>query len=134
MRLDILARLLESKNVGIEGTSIFVFQMPADCPQGVLLKLPLSGIPVDHYLPGFYDSRMQMIVRAQSQSAGDTLVRQAVAALVHDITTDYYDQPGSVFAMRINHLLQDNLPIRFPRSDGNGIEWSINFKTCFTLP
>ncbi len=108
--------------------------MPAECTEGVLIKPPLSGIEHDNYMPGFYKSRLQIIVRAQSEARGEKLAEQSIKALLHRETKDYYDQPGKKFAMRVNFLLQDQLPIRYPRLDGNGIEWSCNFLISFVLP
>lgn len=134
MRIDLLANQLASQGVGIIGKTIFAHYMPAECEQGVLIKLPIGGIEHDNYMPGFYKSRIQAIVRAQSESKGEKLSDKVIQALVHKQTKDYFDQPGSKFAMRINYLLQDQLPIRYPRLDGNGIEWSLNFLTSFVLP
>ena len=134
MRIDLLANHLASQGVGIVGKTIFAHHMPAECTEGVMLKLPIAGIDHDNYMPGYYRSRFQAIVRAQSESRGEKLSEQVVKAMVHQQTKDYLDQPGNRFAMRINYLLRDQLPIRYPRLDGNGIEWSLNFITSFVLP
>jgi len=134
MRLDLLANHLASQRVGIVGKTIFAHYMPAECKEGVLLKLPISGIEHDPYMPGYYKTTLQAIVRGQSETRGEKLSDQVVKALVHELTKDYFDQPGSKFAMRINYLLQEKLPIRYPRLDGNGIEWSLNFMSSFVLP
>ena len=134
MRIDLLANYLDSQNVGTIGRTLFAHHMPADCVEGVLLKLPINGIEQDNYMPGFYKSPLQAIVRAQSEARGEKLSAQVIKVLTHKQTKDYVDQPGNVFAMRINFLLPEKLPIRYPRLDGNGIEWSLNFMTSFVLP
>ena len=133
MRTDILALILEEARLGTRGGDIFIHSMPAECLQGILIKPPLSGVEIDNYLPGYFNSTMQIIVRAQKQLIGEDLITKAVAALRHDQSITYNEHPSGVFAMRINHMLPKNLPIRFPRSDGNGIEWSVNFMTSYVL-
>ncbi len=50
MRIDLLADLLAAAKVGTPGKDIFEEEMPADVKAGVLLKLPLQGVPIDHEL------------------------------------------------------------------------------------
>lgn len=134
MRVDLLAAWLSSQGVGGIGRTLFAHSMPAECVEGVLLKLPINGIEHDNYMPGFYKSPLQAIVRSQTEARGEKLANQVIKALTHEQTKDYFDQPGNKFAMRINFILPEKLPIRYPRLDGNGIEWSLNFTTSFVLP
>lgn len=134
MRIEFLVQKLADQGLGVIGESLFAHEMPADCKKGVMLKMPIAGIDYDPTMPGFFNDRFQIIVRHSQHVEGQALADAVMKAIVHKQSVDYFDQPGNVFAMRINHLLPAALPIRYPRSDGNGIEWSLNFRISFVLP
>lgn len=130
MRLDLLADRLAAAGLGTPGTDIFEFEMAPEVRAGILLKLPLDGIPIDHELPGYHKGAVQAIVRAQKHATGE-----ALAAKVQDVLTiaklDLLDEEGR--GMHVNYLRAKTLPIVYPRSDGNGKEWSINLDACYVL-
>ncbi|MCP1540060.1 minor capsid protein [Methylorubrum extorquens] len=131
MRLDLLADFLELRGIGTPGIDIFEDQMPADCRTGVLLKLPLQGIDIDHELPGYFRGKVQAIVRAQKAEDGDRLAKRVMDALTlyrHGLV----DKEGRE-VLFINHMRPKTLPIIYPRSEGNGKEWSINMDASYVL-
>ena len=134
MRLDKIARIIQDAQLGTEGQTIFIHQMPAECQRGILIKPPAGGVYVDNTLPGYFRSTLQIIVRAQTHLDGEEFSAKVMKAVVHKQSRDYFDQPGNQFAMRINYLLAEQLPLRYARLDGNGIEWSLNFLTSYVLP
>lgn len=129
MNLSLLSAHLRNNNV----ETVYVYAMSEECKTGVLLKLPLNGIPIDHELPGYHRGQIQAIVRAPKQAEGDALARKVQKLLT-------FERPVSLPAggpeeVRINFMRPLSLPIRYPRSDdGTSIEWSINFDCCFVLP
>lgn len=133
MRTDIIESLLADAGVGIPGQTLFIHQIPATMREGVMIKLPLEGFPVNGYLPGYFKGSFQVIVRAVTNAEGEAKCREVCKALVTARTKDYFDSPGQL-AMRIDQLLLDRLPIRYPRQESNAIEWSINFTVVFVLP
>lgn len=133
MRIDIIEKILQDAGVGAPGESMFSHQIPADMRQGIMLKMPLDGFTVDNYLPGFYKGSFQVIVRATTSAEGEAKCREVIKALVRNQSQDFYDAPGKL-AMRIDMLILDKLPIRYPRQESNAIEWSINFNVVFVLP
>lgn len=116
----------------IPGQTLFRHTMPADATKGVMFKNPLSGIPVDPYLPGFHKPSLQAIVRHVDPEEGDLLSQQVIDALQVDEPEDYpeTDKRGRV---RIHVFYPNTLPIQFPRLTGNGFEWSLNFTTAFAI-
>jgi hypothetical protein len=131
MRIDLLADLLAAAKVGTPGKDIFEEEMPADVKAGVLLKLPLQGVPIDHELPGYYRGAVQAIVRAQKVDTGDRLAKRVMEALTlseHSFTNEAGEE-----VMHVNFLRPRTLPIVYPRSDGNGKEWSINLDASYVL-
>lgn len=133
MRSDILEGILEAAGVGVPGENLFSHQIPATMKEGIMIKLPLDGTPVNNYLPGFFKSTFQVIVRATTNAEGELKCREVIDALVSQQGRDFYDAPGKL-AMRIELLVLDRLPIRYPRQDSNAIEWSVNFNVVFLLP
>jgi hypothetical protein len=129
MNINCLYNRLIAANLGVEGESLFLHTMPADCRQGILLKMPLTGVVIDYELPGFFCTKVQAIVRAQSQVAGETLAKQVSAALEIRLRSTLAGPPD----MLVNWLRPLTLPIVYPRSDGNGLEWSINFEICYVM-
>jgi hypothetical protein len=120
---------IENLGLGVQGETLFVYQMPATCAKGILLKLPLIGTPIDHELPNYYRGTMQIIVRSPVQSEGDALAKSIMTALtLHGVTL----LDGAGKGMSIKRMLPATLPIVYRRSDGNGIEWSLNFELVYT--
>jgi len=138
MRLDLLAAKLaeDLADLGqtvVAGESLFIDAMSAETERGVLLRIPLTGIAFDHYIPNYYPrAKIQVIVRAPTEDVGKPLADAVVKALTTHMPRDYEDEDDDV-VMRINQMLPDTLPIRYPRSEGNLIEWSINFYVNFVL-
>lgn len=132
MRLDILAQLLEDTGLGVQGQSIFIHRMDAECTKGILLRLPIAGVETDFNLPDYYRAEFQAIVRAQIQAEGDVLAKSVTAALTF-YNRDFFDTNG-VFQLQVKQMYPAKLPIVYPRSDGHGIEWSLNFCAAYVQP
>lgn len=131
MRIDLLADLLAAAKIGTPGKDLFEDEMPADARAGVLLRLPLLGVPINWELPGYYKGQVQAIVRAQKVATGDAMAAKVGAALTLFERSFTDDQGAEV--MFVNYLRPRTLPIIYPRSDGNGKEWSINLDACYVL-
>lgn len=126
MRLTVFAKHLVDEGIGTIGVDIFVDFMPANCEQGVLLRLPLQGVEIDSELPGYFNSRLQAIVRAPNFTAGETISAAVMSALTMEertVLNDDADQPSIL----VNQMLPEHKPVSFPRSESGGIEWSMNF-------
>lgn len=132
MKLDYLASLLVAANLGTAGESIFIGSMPSDCTEGIMLRNPLSGIDIEHELPGFYKSDPQVVVRSQRFDTGESKAAAVIKALSITQTRKVLG-PNSKPSMTINYVRARHLPIMYPRSDGNGREWSINFSACYVI-
>jgi hypothetical protein len=132
MKLELLTEDLETKGLGTRGVDIFAHEMTADCIKGILLRNPLTGTPVDANLPGYYRSKLQAIVRCPTEVEGDALADRLGKALKM-FNRSFLALDGTLL-MKINHLYPAQLPIRYPRSPGQGIEWSLNFVTSYVQP
>lgn len=116
----------------VDGVTLFRHTMPSEIAKGIMLKNPLTGIKVDPYLPGFYKPNLQVIVRHTNPEFGDILSDEVVQALRIDEPEDYpqFERRGKT---RLHVFYPSTLPIQFPRLDGNGFEWSLNFTTAFAI-
>jgi hypothetical protein len=124
MNMLALAQLLANAGLGAFGESVFVGQMPSSAARAVMIRAPLKGVPVNHYLPGFYHGSFQLIARASTYDDGSALISQAIAALRIPAET-------MVGTMKVNYCRPMTLPVAFPLSTANLIEFSTNFEICF---
>jgi len=119
-----LAQRLEDLGVGKQGKSIFVYMMPSEAVSAVMVRNQLAGTRINHELPGYYKTRLQVIARGANYKAAETLMASAVAALTLE--------PGAVLGdMTFNYCRPQTLPMPFPLSAGNLIEFSVYFEVCF---
>lgn len=127
MKLELLAGHIETLGLGTIGKDLFVHHMNGDVRQGILLRVPLSGVPIDHELPDYFRAEVQVIVRAQNQAAGSTLA----ARLLRELSLYKVTLTDGVTTLTINQMLPKTKPIVYPRSESNGMEWSINFACSY---
>ena len=132
MRLDLIIGLLQTANLGVIGTNIFVHRMGPDCKQGILIREPLTGATVDVDLPNYFKHDIQAIIRYGDQAAGDALAMSVMKTLTF-YNMIFNDANGNLL-MQVNHLIPRKLPVVYPRLDGQGIEWSIDFNANYVMP
>lgn len=129
---DIMADKLVAANLGVIGQSIFVDEMPGDVTQGVMFKTPLQGIAVDPNIKGLYKPNLQVIVRHTDPLLGARLADQVKDALTVEGPQEF-TATADRKAILLHRFYPSQLPIRFPRLDGNGLEWSLNFFAAFAV-
>lgn len=132
MNLELLAKVLQDAGIGAISTDIFVHAMPAETKQGVMLRNPLAGTKVDIGLPGYYRSTLQAIVRDIGHADGDLKAKAVIAALTM-FNRAFRDDLGNLL-MKVNHIYPEQLPIVYPHTPSNAIEWSLNFVTSYVQP
>lgn len=130
MVFDILEKKLTDAGLVEPGVSLFRNIMPAHCLIGVLIRTPLTGVPIDPHIVGWSKSRIQVIVRHVDPVLGVELSRDVIKTLVvqglekHPATAEHAETHINVFYPEAD-------PIQFPLLEGNGIEWSINFRMVY---
>lgn len=129
---DIIETKLQTAGLTVPKVSCFREFMPAQVAQGVMMRSPLSGINVDPYMPGYHKTRLQLIVRHVDPQQGQ-LFASRIADALHVEGSERYGANAERGPVEIKLFRLDQLPIFFPRLDGNGYEWSLNFETAFVL-
>lgn len=129
---DILEQKIMDAGLGVPGASLFRHAMPFETVQGVMLRAPLTGINVDPHIPGLYKPVLQVIVRHNDPVAGDCYADQVTQALTV-IAEENYPATPHRGAVELKVFYPRQLPIQYPRLEGNGFEWSLNFTTAFTI-
>ncbi len=129
MNLDAISQILQEAGLGAPGDYLFQHHMPDTASHGIVLRMPLEGVPINHYIPGFRRGSFQAIVRDDHFTEG-----QSVAERVFDALTiyerDFKDAQGKLY-FRILQCLPRTEPIVYPRMGSNLTEWSINFDVAY---
>ncbi|MDX5412908.1 MAG: minor capsid protein [Rhodobacterales bacterium] len=113
---DYLGSLIPSLVVA---RNLFTYTMPPTVSRGVLLVPSPVGLEINHEVGKASSGRYQVIVRSEDYTAGLELanfVSESLTLLNLDLGeyTVVYSRPR-------------HTPISFPRSEGDQIEFSINF-------
>lgn len=130
MIFDILEAKIASAGLGILGQSVFRSFMPDDCTQGVMFRVPLTGITVDPFIEGWVNSRLQMIVRHTDPVLGRIYCDELTRILVVE-RPENHPQNSERNEVTLSIFYPETEPIQFPRLDGNGIEWSQHFRMAY---
>lgn len=125
MNLLPLVEKLELAGLGIQAKTLFVNQLPIECVEGVMLRGLLSGTPIDHELPGYYKTGFHMVVRANSYAGGQAKANAVLAALTVNNTL--------IGGMLFKFIRPKTLPVVFPISKGNLLEFAVDFDVAFTV-
>jgi hypothetical protein len=112
----------------VPGKNLFVQRMPGTVDMGVLLLSSLLGINVDGEMIGMRDGKFQLVVRGPGTdfNAGDDLARRCATALSlrQSVQIDGFD---------IKVLRPLNDPHSYPISEGQKIEFSVNFAIVYGI-
>ena len=125
MKLMLLADLLEESGIGTKGKDIFVNMMPPEAMNAVLLKNRLTGVKIDHELPGYYQSKFAVVIRGSDYSLEEEggLIDQVMAALTFSAT--------ALDGVYVNYIRPMYHPVVFPLSAGSILEWNVEFEACY---
>jgi hypothetical protein len=123
--LDI-ANYLEAQGQGYttgRNKDIFIFSMPEQVEKALLLKDHPLGTDYDHELPGYFDTEFQVIVRAKEHAEGEEKAEAVSAALTTLNQT--------IGELNVNYIRPRHLPMVFPVSEGDYLEWLLTFDANF---
>ena len=125
--LDIATYLEDQGHGYAEGRDkdIFVFSMPEMLVEGILLKDAPLGTPIDHELPGYFPTEFQVIVRAREYAEGEEKA-EAISS-----TLTVLNQ--TIGSLNVNYIRPRHVPIVFPVSEGDYLEWLVMFDANFCM-
>lgn len=119
MKLEAVASYIDSKGLGVEGLTIFVNRMPAECKQGILLMDAYAGTMINHYLPGHLDTGFRVVVRSVDYLEGRDLGYQLLKELTIQKDTVMKD-------ITVRQMLPVNEPNPYLRSAGGYWEFEMD--------
>lgn len=123
-----LVQRLVDQGVGKMGTNLFAYMFPAGATSAVLVRNELNGSKINHELPGFFKTRVQVIAREATYLKASALMDSVLAALTLDPGTALED---NVNRMTFNYCRPEALPAVFPLSAGSLIEMNVYLEVCF---
>lgn len=123
MYLEALAGIIQDEGVATIGSNLFVYSAPAEQENYALLMLGGDGIPFDSQLPGYYNTKYQVIVRYKTHAEG--------AAFANDIKDALYFYGKTKGGIIFKHSIPKDEPRPFRRNEAGIIEFSNNFLISF---
>lgn len=122
MNLIPFAEYLETAGLGEQGRSLFVNYYPAEVTTGVFLRNKLFGMSIDHNLPGYLKFSFQAVIRSNNFTTGEALAKDVAKTLhLNDVTLG---------DMKVNYCRPVNIPYPYPISDGELVEFNVEFDVC----
>ena len=124
MNLEGVAAILEAGKVAVSGKNMFINFMPTEY-EGILLRHPFGGTPIDHELPGYRSTSFMLIVRMKNYSQARDIMTKAVNA----VTLEGVEAGG----MQINYMRPRAEPLVYQPSAGGLVEMITNIDCSYVL-
>lgn len=105
------------------GRDLFLEFVPGTITRAVMLRTPLSGVRINPHIPGRYRGEFQAVVREADVAAGISLSKQVQKLLTVE-SREFYPATAERGEAHLDLCFPQTLPVRYPRLDGNTIEWS----------
>jgi len=122
-----IAQHLEDEGVGEytgRGRDIFVYEMPHQVVAGILLKDSPLGTMIDHEISGYFSTEFYAIVRSTEHAKGEAKANAMSAALTINVS-------GLAGGLAVNFIRPRMIPMVFPVSEGDLLEWLVVFDINF---
>lgn len=127
-KLEAVAEILINEGVAIAGTTLYIYNMPENMQNGVLLiDDPDTPTEVDEYIPKLRKSNFRAVVRGGDYQSAMELAYQVRYALDKH---NYMATNGLKF-LRLKPTYD---PIAFPVADSDVVEVSVNLWTAYIEP
>jgi len=120
---DWLETQLNANKIALKATVYFMSEAENE---GVTLLADLSGVLVDHELPGYEKGQFQVIVRAKDFRQGGVLAKRVMALLT-------FQNVDIAPTVKVNFVRPRHQPLPFQKSKGGFHEFSINFNYCAVI-
>lgn len=121
MILKEMAQILVDNGIGTLGVDMFIHFMPYDVAVGILLLPKQTGDLIDNEVEGLRKGGFQLIVRMPDYD--DSFISSIIPLLTIK---------GKVInGLDVKYILPRTDPVVYPATDGNNIEYSVNFDTVY---
>ena len=119
MNLDPICDYIAANTDLVVAENLFSYSIPAQVSNAVLLVAESANGFVDHEIPGIFKNRYQVIVRDAVYETAKTRADELFDLLnLREVDMGEYV---------VTHSLPRHKPFPFRRSDGDLVEFSINF-------
>lgn len=126
MILEAMATYIVRNGIGEAGKDVFVHNMPAICAEGILFLPPDSGFIKDLELEDYYRDICKIVVRCNSITRGNRLMREILSVLEFK-----YQTIGDV---HFNFVRSLTLPLPYIRDESGGYEVSVVLEfSCYFI-
>lgn len=125
MNLQPIADALKASNLGVEGKTIFINEMPLECKQGILLLESGFGAPIDPYLPDYIRGGFRVATRSVDFLTGQSLAKQVQALCTMSRETL---MPGGTMLIKVMNPLHEP----YPRQRSVGGYWEFSMEVSIT--
>ena len=125
MNLQELANYLSDGGIVTQGKDLFIHNMPAKVDSGVLLRGKLTGTPINHELPGYRRTGFQAVIRHTDYKEGFELAETVSSELT------FKGGDTVLGSIVVKHILPKHEPVVFPVSEGDFLEFSVNFDAVY---
>ena len=119
MNLDPIRDYIAANTTLTVGKDLFSYSMPPQVDKGVLILTEAAGNRVDHEVKGVFKGRYQIIVRDTDYDIGMLRANQMFNLL------DLLEENMGTYV--VTYSRPRHTPLPFSRSEGDLIEFSINF-------
>lgn len=119
------AELIQAAGLATEGVDLFVGTIPADVKEGVMLRDPLVGAPLDDAMKGFTSLEFQVVIRSADPDAAYNKGLEISKAL----KVNYVARPD----IYVRSMRATTLPVNYPKGDADEIETSLRVSVSFAL-
>lgn len=130
MIFDALEHRLEQSGLLVPGETLFRHFMPGEISVGAFMRAPLDGIKINPSMPNWYTGEIQVITRHTDPVVGEDLASRIGDVLTIRALTQFPMLTGYQDA-HVTKAQPLTLPIRFPRLQGNGLEFLQTFFVAF---
>lgn len=122
MNLYEIQSFLAAQGAGTIGVDLFAYHMPAVIDEGILV---LSQVPSerDDIIDNYYRGEFQVVVRSKDRENGRLRCKQIAGIL---------DGERRVMGDTNYRFIRSmHEPMGYPRSEGNSLEFSVNFQCAY---
>lgn len=125
-KLDAIAEILAATSLGTPGADLFVFHMPEQTREGILITEDIDGTEVDDDIPQLRKAYFRAIIRGYDYQSAMTVAKQVQSALdLHRLTVGAY---------RFLRVRSTHEPIAYPVPESDLIEVSVNLWAVYIEP